>query len=64
VVRTPYQHTDMSDRGPDEVKSLIQGVLADFLDDETPVNPLNPDAPAATAPKTAAPGTVALSTKR
>src|SRR5258707_5007973 len=40
VVRTPYQHTDMSDRGPDEVKNLIQGVLADFLDDETAPSPL------------------------
>src|SRR6201992_1721820 len=26
VVKTPYQHTDMSDRGPDEVKSTIQGI--------------------------------------
>ena len=34
VVRTPYQHTDMSDRGPEEVKSRIQGILDKFLDDD------------------------------
>jgi len=33
VVRTGYQHTDMSDRGPDEVKSRIGGILEKFLDD-------------------------------
>jgi hypothetical protein len=32
VVQTGYQHTDMSDRGPDEVKSTIQGMLDKFLD--------------------------------
>jgi pimeloyl-ACP methyl ester carboxylesterase len=41
VVRTPYQHTDMSDRGPDEVKSTIQGILDKFLDgDDGSSNPL------------------------
>jgi pimeloyl-ACP methyl ester carboxylesterase len=57
VVRTGYQHTDMSDRGPDEVKSKIQGILDKFLDDETPPSPVvtNP-------PKTAEPGELALST--
>jgi hypothetical protein len=46
VVRTGYQHTDMSDRGPDEVKSRIGGLLEKFLDDnddETDV--ANTDAP-------------------
>jgi hypothetical protein len=33
VVQTGYQHTDMSDRGPDEVKSRIGGILDKFLDD-------------------------------
>src|ERR1700722_12335032 len=33
VIKTTYQHTDMSDRGPDEVKSTIQGILDKFLDD-------------------------------
>jgi hypothetical protein len=57
VVRTGYQHTDMSDRGPDEVKSKIQGILDKFLDDETPPSPVvtNP-------PKTTEPGELALST--
>jgi hypothetical protein len=56
VVKTGYQHTDMSDRGPDEVKSKIQGILDKFLDDETPPSPVvtNP-------PKTAEPGELALS---
>ena len=40
-----------------------QGVLANFLDDDTPPNRLAPDAPATTEPKIAAPGTVVLSTK-
>lgn len=36
VVKTGYQHTDMSDRGPDEVKARIEGLLAKFLDDSEP----------------------------
>src|SRR5437868_11865223 len=32
VVRTGYQHTDMSDRGSDDVKSTIQGMLDKFLE--------------------------------
>ena len=40
VVQTGYQHTDMSDRGPDEVKSRIQGMLDKFLDDESPLRPV------------------------
>ena len=30
----------MSDRGPDEVKSAIQGMLDKFLDDESPLRPV------------------------
>jgi len=45
VVQTGYQHTDMSDRGPDDVKSTIQGMLDKFLDDESPLRPLVTDAP-------------------
>jgi alpha-beta hydrolase superfamily lysophospholipase len=37
VLQTGYQHTDMSDRGPDNVKSTIRGRLDDFLDDESPL---------------------------
>jgi alpha/beta hydrolase fold len=40
VVQTGYQHTDMSDRGPEEVKSAIQGMLDKFLDDESPLRPV------------------------
>ena len=36
VVKTPYQHNELSDRGPDEVKSSIQSILDRFLDDNTP----------------------------
>jgi hypothetical protein len=31
IVRTPFQHTDMSDRGPDSVKERIQATLDQFL---------------------------------
>ena len=34
VIKTGYQHTDMSDRGPDEVKSSIQSIIDKFLADE------------------------------
>ncbi|HZR72673.1 alpha/beta fold hydrolase [Bradyrhizobium sp.] len=36
VVKTPYQHNELSDRGPDEVKNSIQSILDRFLDDNTP----------------------------
>jgi hypothetical protein len=36
VVKTPYQHNDLSDRGPEGVKSTIQSILDRFLDDDTP----------------------------
>jgi alpha-beta hydrolase superfamily lysophospholipase len=34
VIKTAYQHTDMSDRGPDEVKSTIQTIIDKFLSEE------------------------------
>jgi alpha/beta hydrolase fold len=37
VIQTGYQHTDMSDRGPDDVKSTIDGMLDKFLDDDSPL---------------------------
>jgi pimeloyl-ACP methyl ester carboxylesterase len=40
VVQTGYQHTDLSDRGPDDVKSTIQGMLDKFLDAESPLRPV------------------------
>ena len=35
IVRTKFQHTDMSDRGPDAVKEKIQATLDKFLGDAT-----------------------------
>jgi pimeloyl-ACP methyl ester carboxylesterase len=45
VIRTSFQHTDMSDRGPDDVKSSIQTVLDKFLDDDSHPAPVNDAAP-------------------
>jgi hypothetical protein len=59
VVKTGYQHTDMSDRGPDEVKSKIAGMLDKFLDETD--NEVTPAAAAPDAPKPAEPGALALS---
>lgn len=41
VVKTGYQHTDMSDRGPDPVKTRLRDLLDQFLadDDEQPSTP-------------------------
>ena len=33
VVRTEFQHNQLSDRGPDNVKSSIQGAVQEFLDE-------------------------------
>jgi hypothetical protein len=41
VVNTGFQHTDMSDRGPDTVKTSIQGVLDKFLEDDSKLAPVN-----------------------
>jgi hypothetical protein len=55
VVQTGYQHTDMSDRGPDEVKNTIEGMLDKFLEDDSPLRPVPTD-----MPKITEPGPVAL----
>jgi pimeloyl-ACP methyl ester carboxylesterase len=34
VVRTEFQHNDLSDRGPDNVKSSIQATVQQFLDED------------------------------
>src|ERR1700694_3256953 len=57
VVQTGYQHTDMSDRGPDNVKSTIQGMLEKFLEDDSPLKPVETKTP----PAMTEPGPVALS---
>ena len=35
----------MSDRGPEDVKSTIQGMLDKFLDDESPLRPVETKTP-------------------
>ena len=56
VVQTGYQHTDMSDRGPDNVKSTIQGMLEKFLEDDSPLKAVETKTP----PAMTEPGPVAL----
>jgi hypothetical protein len=41
VVRTAFQHNDMRDTGPDEAKASIQGMLDKFLDDDSPLRPVD-----------------------
>jgi hypothetical protein len=49
VVRTEYQHNDLSDRGPDPVKESIQSKVQQFLDEDegttTPMSLLTASAP-------------------
>jgi len=55
IVQTAYQHTWMSDRGPDEAKANIQGQIDKFLEDDSPLRPVLTD-----MPKITEPGPVAL----
>jgi hypothetical protein len=55
IIQTNYQHTDMSDRGPDNVKLTIQDMLHKFLDDDSPLRPVDTK-----TPKIIEPGPVAL----
>jgi len=55
VVQTGFQHTDMSDRGPEDAKLTIEGMLDKFLDDESPLMPAETK-----MPKVTEPGPVAL----
>jgi hypothetical protein len=45
IIKTPFQHTDMSDRGPDSVKEKIQEALDHFLSDgsSSELSPNNTD---------------------
>ena len=45
VVRTAFQHNDMRDTGPDEAKASIQGMLDRFLDDDSPLKPVDVKVP-------------------
>jgi len=40
VVQTTFQHNDMRDTGPDEAKASIQTMLDKFLEDESPLRPV------------------------
>jgi pimeloyl-ACP methyl ester carboxylesterase len=40
VVQTSFQHNDMRDTGPDEAKASIQGMIDKFLDDDSPLRPV------------------------
>jgi hypothetical protein len=50
VVNTGYQHTDMSDRGPDGAKTKIQALLDKFLDDDSALSPVQTRVPKASDP--------------
>src|SRR5579864_6584913 len=47
IVRSSFQHNDMRDTGPDEAKASIQGMLDKFLDDDSPLRPVDIKAPPA-----------------
>jgi len=55
VVQTGFQHNDMRDTGPDAAKASIQGMLDKFLDDDSPLKPVE-----TRVPKITEPGPVAL----
>jgi hypothetical protein len=55
VVQTGFQHNDMRDTGPDAAKASIEGMLDKFLDDDSPLKPVETN-----TPKITEPGPVAL----
>ena len=56
VVRTEFQHNDLSDRGPDNVKSSIQAKVQEFLDEDEGQQPTIPLLTAAVPSQDHAPG--------
>jgi hypothetical protein len=40
VINTDFRHDDMRDTGPDQAKSSIQGMLDKFLQDDSPLKPV------------------------
>ena len=56
IVASVLLETDMSDRGSDDVKSTIQGMLDKFLEDDSPLKPVETKTP----PAMTEPGPVAL----
>ena len=55
VVQTGFQHNDMRDTGPDEAKASIQGMLDKFIEDDSPLRPVDTK----TIPELTDPGPVA-----
>jgi hypothetical protein len=55
VIQTGFQHNDMRDTGPDEAKASIQGMLDKFIDDDSPLKPVETKA----IPELTDPGPVA-----
>jgi alpha/beta hydrolase fold len=55
VVDTGFQHNDMRDTGPDAAKSSIEGMLDKFIEDDSPLKPVD-----SKMPKITEPGPVAL----
>ena len=45
VVRTKFQHNDMRDTGPEAAKESIQEMVDKFLDDDSPLRPVDTTAP-------------------
>jgi hypothetical protein len=60
VVNTGYQHTDMSDRGPEDVKESIQSTLDKFLSNDSALKPVKTDNIKVPMPTSTQPGPVAL----
>ena len=57
IIKTPFQHTEMSDRGPDSVKEKIQEALDHFLTDSSSseLSPNNTDNPLIAKPPATTP---------
>jgi hypothetical protein len=45
IIQTGFRHNDMRDTGPDQARESIQGVLDNFIEDETPLQSVDPRAP-------------------
>ena len=45
IIQTGFRHNDMRDTGPDQARESIQGVLDNFIEDETPLTSVEPRAP-------------------
>ena len=45
IIQTGFRHNDMRDTGPDQARESIQGVLDNFIEDETPLESVDPTAP-------------------